>query len=87
MYHAGVNVHVDWDYSHGAWNDVKCAARDVGAMGFLLSMLLVWNIPHGPWGSDQRSSQVKGYLDGLFKQPFNELSVLFEANAFYTPRA
>ena len=81
-YKAGLNCDITWDYSHGAWNDVKCAAKDVGAMPFLLSMLLVWNLPHGPWGSDMRSSQVYDMLKEWWAKPYPEVRVLFQAYAY-----
>lgn len=51
------NIDVVFDPSHGSWNDVRLASKDAQWFGWLLGMLLVWNLPHGPWQDDVRSSQ------------------------------
>lgn len=58
LYDQSCNVDIQFDPSHGAWNDVRGAARDAGFLGLLMGCLLTWNIPHGPWDDDVRASQV-----------------------------
>lgn len=63
MYNQGAAIDPQWDPNHGAWNDVKCAAKASGYMAFLLGLMVVWNLPHGPWADDMRSAQVQEALD------------------------
>lgn len=58
-----LNIDVVWDPAHGAWNDVRLAAKGVSLYSWLLGLLLVWNLPHGPWQDDLRSSQVRQMLE------------------------
>ena len=69
LWHEKACIDFQWDASHGAWNDVKAMARDSNYFGFLLGLLLVWNLPHGPWADDLRSSQVKEALAHLQSEP------------------
>lgn len=64
--------------SHSAWNSITAAVRASGFMGFMLSLLLVFNIPHGPWADDLRSSQVLGMLEDMCKQPWSRVLPLLE---------
>lgn len=82
LYKLGVCTEVTWDHSHGAWNDIKQACKDCNMMTFLLSMMLVWNLPHGPSGSDLRSGQVCEMLQGLFEKSWGSVAPLFEAHSF-----
>ena len=75
------NFDIVWDPSHGAWNDIKNSAKDANYLQFLLSLLLVWNLPHGPWAEDYRSSQVKEMVDTLCKEEFATPPPLLLANA------
>ena len=54
-----------WDSAHGAWNDVRLLSKDVSWFPWLLGLLLIWNLPHGPWQDDVRSSQVLQMLEDI----------------------
>lgn len=62
MYHRKMQIDFIFDGAHGAWNDVRAACKDANYMGFLLGLLLVWNLPHGPWSDDMRWSQTRELL-------------------------
>lgn len=81
QYRLGGHVDVVYDMSHSAWNSVKAAARASGYMGFMLSLLLVFNIPHGPWADDLRSSQVQQMLQDMCRQPWSQVLPLLEQRA------
>ena len=76
-----INVDCQWDPSHGSWNDVKMAAKDCDVFGFLLGLLLCWNLPHGPWQEDIRSSQVKQMLEGMGSEEWSVPPPLLVARA------
>ena len=47
-YEAKVNIHTDWDLSHGAHNDaVKCALKDSGLWRHILTMCSAQNCAYG----------------------------------------
>lgn len=63
MYAKKAAIDIQWDPNHGAWNDVRGSAKEAGYLPFLLGLLLVWNLPHGPWQDDLRSTQFQEALD------------------------
>lgn len=81
QYHLRGHVDIVYDMSHSAWNSVKAAVRASGYMGLMLSMLLVFNIPHGPWADDLRSSQVQQMLQDMCRQPWSKVLPLLEQRA------
>lgn len=81
MYAKKAAVDIQWGPNHGAWNDVRGAAKEVGYLPFLLGLLLVWNLPHGPWQDDLRSTQVQEALDLLMKGPDSSVPPLVAARA------
>lgn len=76
------NIEATWDGAHGAWNDIKRAASDTGRYAWLLSLLLTWNIPHGPWWEGSRSSQCREAVRAMCVKEWSEVSPLFEARAY-----
>jgi hypothetical protein len=43
-----------WDMSHGSWDDEKLTLSDLDQKGWLLLMLVAFNVLDGPYKSDQR---------------------------------
>lgn len=60
-----LNIDFCWDPSHGGWNDVRLASKDACWFGWLLGLLLIFNLPHGPWQEDIRASQVSQMLSDI----------------------
>lgn len=81
QYEMHANVDVVWGMPHSAWISVKAAVRSAGYMGFMLSLLLVFNIPPGSWSDDLRSSQVLGMLAEMCQQPWSQVLPLLEQRA------
>lgn len=79
LYKAGLCADIVWDPAHGAWNSVKMMATESGQMGFLLALLCTWNLPHGPWADDARSSQILELLQELSSGPLEHIPPLLAA--------
>lgn len=77
-----VTVEVTWDPAHRAWNDIKRPASDTGNYAWLLSLLLLWNIPHGPWSEAARSSQCREAIVEMCGKEWSEVAPLFGARVF-----
>lgn len=55
------------DPSHGLNNDVWLCFQETGVKSQMLFWLVCFNIPVGPWASDQRFHEVRGALADLFE--------------------
>lgn len=55
------------DPGHGVWNDVKLALRRSGLWPHTCMMMLVWNVPHGPWSEDRRYGEVLRQVEQFLK--------------------
>jgi hypothetical protein len=58
MHASAINSTIWCDWSHGAWNDCKGALKDNQLMGFWMLILIMMNLPHGPYNDDVRHAQV-----------------------------
>lgn len=54
-----VHMSVIADWSHGAQNDLKECLRSASLYPYMLLMMVVFNVEHGPWREDLRFSQVR----------------------------
>lgn len=82
QYKVGACADIVYDAAHGAWNDIKGAARECALFPMLMSLMLVWNLPHGPWADDVRWSQVRELLDEVTAQPWHEVPPLISARGY-----
>lgn len=55
------NLNVDYipDSSHGLWNDIKRSIKRAQLWPHEITMLIVWNVDHGPWSEEIRLQQAK----------------------------
>lgn len=71
MHFCQESLHLNWDAfpdpAHGCWNDVKAALRLSHQWQHVCCMLVVWNVPHGPWSEDRRFGEAQAVLRNFFK--------------------
>ena len=53
-----LNVDAMWDPSHGLWNDILLSLSMMGSSSWVYLMLVVFNLPCGPWSDDARFKMV-----------------------------
>lgn len=63
--HYKINLDYTPDVSHGVQNDLWAAGRECGLAQFMYMVLLLVNVPMGPWCEDMRYKQVVQALDDL----------------------
>lgn len=81
MYAEGINCDVAWGAGHSAWNDCKGARRDGNLLSMMLGLLMCWNLPHGPWQDDQRSSQARELITDLVSSEYSTAPPLLASRA------
>ena len=60
------NVDVTYDPSHGVWDDIQHMLKMAGLGPWTILMMVVFNVPSGPWADDARFQQVVTALGSLF---------------------
>lgn len=81
MYAEGINCDVVWDAGQGAWTDCKGAWTDGNLLGMMLGLLMCWNLPHGPWQDDQRSSQARELIIDIVSSQYSTAPPLLASRA------
>ena len=56
------------DTAHGCWNDCKLGLKYSGHWTHIAVMMLLWNVPHGPWGEDKRFHETRACLKSFFER-------------------
>ena len=67
QYGFSCNLTFHADPSHGACRDMERALKMAGLSSYMFLMLVVENIPHGPWADDQRWQQMCEAEEEIFK--------------------
>lgn len=72
------NVTVFFDVSHGANRDFWCAVSENSMKGFLLCVMVVLNLPHGPDDSYLRYNQIRDSMLEHYRMSSCTMSPIFE---------
>lgn len=60
------NCSIEWDHSHGLWNDWKKALKSSNLWYRKQIMVVLWNIRHGPWANQMWEKKLRGAMDEYF---------------------
>lgn len=75
------NVAVFWDPSHGCNRDFWGAVGDVDMKAYLLLVMIVLNLPHGPDESDLRYQQIRDTMMQHYSEQSPSSSPIFQSLA------
>ena len=77
-----LNTDVMWDWSHGVQNDILGAMKSTNQFAFVLLMLVVLNLPHGPEKDEAlRFSQLTEMMQAVYQEQSATTCVLFQHHA------
>ena len=76
IYYFKLNVSVWNDASHGCNRDWQLALKAAGLWGFGLSLLVSFNLPHGPHKSDARRSEIRDLMVKFYNSGLKPQEVL-----------
>jgi len=62
-----LNIEAIWDASHDVARDVEGAVADIGCFHLITLILVVWNLPFGPWDSGTRHGQLLESMAEYFR--------------------
>lgn len=69
-----------WDPAHGAWRDTLGCLRDLGYFPWVLLLMIVINLPHGPDSTDTRFNQMRAATGHIMATQTHRSCVLFQAH-------
>ena len=81
LFHWLINITFWLDFSHGAWRSIQGTISDLGLKSWWLLMLVMFNVPHGPWNDDFRFGQLTECWKEMRDHLAPELVPLFMACA------
>lgn len=61
------NVFVAWDLNHSVHNDVELSFQNSDMWTFMMTFVVVANVPCAPWGEGKRWRQARGVMDEFYR--------------------